>query len=69
MFFRGGKQETKQIKDSWAPYLVGVHCVAHWTNLAIQYLGDLTLIAHIEVFMMNMCGCFNHSPKKWNFKN
>jgi hypothetical protein len=27
--------------------LMGVHCVAHWTNLAIQSLGDLTLIAHI----------------------
>ncbi len=40
--------------------LMGVHCVAHWTNLAIQSLGDLTLIAHIEVFMMNTYGYFNH---------
>jgi hypothetical protein len=30
---------------------MGVHCVAHWTNLAIQSLGDLTLIAHIEVLI------------------
>lgn len=56
----GGTRITKQIKDSWVLSLMGVHCVAHWTNLAIQSLGDLTLIAHIEVFMMNTYGYFNH---------
>jgi hypothetical protein len=51
------------MKDSWSPSLMGVHCVARWTNLAIQSLGDLTLIAHIEVFTMNMYGYFSHYPK------
>jgi len=27
-------------------------------------LGDLTLIANIEVFMLNMCGYFNNSLKR-----
>jgi hypothetical protein len=63
--FQGGKTKvTKQIKDSWAPFSMGVHCVAHHTNLAMQSLGDLTFIAKIESFMLNMYGYFNHSPKR-----
>jgi hypothetical protein len=43
--FQGGKiKVTKQIKDSWAPFSMGVHCVAHCINLVMQSLGDLTLI-------------------------
>ncbi len=55
---------TKQIKDSWAPFSMCVHCVVHHTNLGMQSLGDLTLIAKIEGFMLNMYGYFNHSPKR-----
>jgi hypothetical protein len=63
--FKGGKTGmTKQIKDSWAPFSMGVHCVAHRTNLAVQSLGDLTFIAKIEGFMLNMYDYFNHSPKR-----
>jgi hypothetical protein len=43
--FQGGKKRmTKQIKDSWAPFSIGVHYVVHRTNLAIQLLVDLNFI-------------------------
>ncbi len=29
LFFRGETCVTKQIKDVWAPFSMGVHCVAH----------------------------------------
>lgn len=35
--FQGFKTKmTKQIKDFLAPFLMGVHCVIHCTNLVIQ---------------------------------
>ncbi len=60
---------TKQIKNSWAPFSIGVHCVAHHTNLAMQCLIDLTLIAKIEGFVLNVYGYFNHSPKRHEIPN
>lgn len=63
--FQGRKiGATKQIRNSWAPFFIGVHCIAHRANLAIQYLGNLILIAKIEMFMMNVYGYFNHSLKR-----
>jgi hypothetical protein len=62
--FQGGKTRiTKQIKDSWAPFSMGVHCVACRTNLVIQSLVGLVFMARIEMFMQNMYGYFSHSPK------
>jgi hypothetical protein len=29
---------TKQIKDSWAPFSIGVQYVVHRTNMAVQVL-------------------------------
>jgi hypothetical protein len=35
--FQGSKTKvTKQIKDFLAPFLMGVHCVIHCTNLVVQ---------------------------------
>ncbi len=50
--FLGGETcVTKQIKDAWAPFSMRVHCVAHWINLAVQFLSNLTLFTWLEVFM------------------
>jgi hypothetical protein len=43
---------------------MGVHCVVHRTNLAVQFLFDLIFIAHIETFMVNLYICFSHSLKQ-----
>jgi hypothetical protein len=50
--FEGGKTRvTKQIKDSCAPFSMGVHCVAHRTNLVVQCMVDLVFMAWIKMFM------------------
>jgi len=38
----------KQIHDDYAPYSIGVHCMAHWMNLAMQTLLVFPLVKHIE---------------------
>ncbi len=63
--FQGGKNRvTKQIKDFWAPFSMDVHYLTHHTNVAVQSLGNLTLITKIEGFILNMYDYFSHSPKK-----
>jgi hypothetical protein len=37
--FQGTKSGvTKQIKENYAPHSIGVHCMAHRTNLVVQTL-------------------------------
>jgi hypothetical protein len=43
---------------------MGVHCVAHYINLVVQFLKYLTFITKIEGFMLNMYGYFSHSSKR-----
>jgi hypothetical protein len=40
--------------DVWAPFSMGVHCVVHRTNLAVQSLSNLTLLVQLEVFMEHL---------------
>jgi hypothetical protein len=57
--FQGGKTNvTREIKDVWAPFSMGVNCEAHKTNLVIKSLSNLTFFSRLNVFMMNL-----HSPK------
>jgi hypothetical protein len=37
---------------------MGVHCVAHHINLAVQYLGNLTFIYKIEGFYVERVWLF-----------
>jgi hypothetical protein len=63
--FQGGETRViKQIKEAWAPFSMGVHCVVHRINLLVQYSSNLIFIAHIEAFMVNLYDYFNHSPKQ-----
>jgi len=63
--FQGGKTRvTKQIKDSWAPFSMGVHCVVRRTNLIVQSLADLVFKVWIKMFMQNIYVYFNHLPKQ-----
>jgi hypothetical protein len=61
---RGQNRSIKQIKEAWASFPMGVHYVAHRTNLMVQYLSNLIFIAHIEAFMVNLYKYFTHSPKQ-----
>jgi len=69
-FLRGETCVRKQMKDDWAPFSMGVHCVAHWINLAVQFLSNLTLFARLEVFM-EICIHIFHILQTgiWSFRN
>jgi hypothetical protein len=59
--FQGVKTRvTKQIKDSWAPFSMHVHYVAHHINVEVRSLGNFIFITKIEGFMLNMYGYFSH---------
>jgi len=60
-FSRGEISVTNQIKEAWAPFSMGVHCVVHWTNLIVQSISILTLFAQLEVFMGNLHSYFSFS--------
>ncbi len=53
-----------QIQKQLASYLLGVHYVAHQTNLTILVLRKLSLVMHIESMLESLYGFFLHSPKK-----
>jgi len=64
--FQGTKTSiTKQIHDDDVPnkYL-GIHCMAHRTNLAMQTLLNLHLVMYLENLLQTLHRYFSHSLKK-----
>jgi hypothetical protein len=49
---------TKHIKEFWASFSMGFHCIAHRANLALQSLFNLIFIARLESFMTNLLWFF-----------
>jgi hypothetical protein len=63
--FQGSRNGvTVQLQKSTAPYIFGVHCMAHRTNLAIEPLSNLPLVNKIESLCKSMHSYFLHSPKR-----
>ncbi len=63
--FQGAKIGIiKHIKEFWASFSMGFHCIAHRANLTLQSLSNLIFIARIESFMTNLYGYFSHSPNR-----
>ncbi len=56
---------TKQIHDNYVPnkYL-GIHYMAHHTNLATQTLSNLPLVIYFENLLQTLHSYFSHSLKK-----
>jgi hypothetical protein len=48
----------------YAPFLSGVHCMAHRTKLVVQALSSLSLVSKIERLLTYMHNYFTHSPKQ-----
>ncbi len=46
---------------------MGVHCVVHWINLAVQSLSNLTLFARLKVLKGNLHSYFSCFPK-WHLE-
>jgi hypothetical protein len=42
---------TVQLKENHSPFVLEMHCMSHRTNLAVQTLLQLPLVAWIEVML------------------
>jgi len=55
---------TIQLKEENAPFTIGVHCMSHGTNLAVQTLFKMGIVRKIEDVLQSLYTYFSHSPKK-----
>jgi len=49
-----------QIQHQYAPFVIGVHCITHGTNLS-----NIPLVSCIKNLLQCLYGYFNHNPKKY----
>jgi hypothetical protein len=57
---------TKQLQDQAMPYLMGVHDMAHRTNLAVKPLSNLPMVQKVEKLLQSLYSYFHASPKRCN---
>ncbi len=50
---------TIQLMNKHNPFIVGIHCMAHQCNLAMQIFSSLPLVIKIEVLFSSMYTYFN----------
>jgi len=63
--FQGSRNGvTTQMRQHMAPFMFGMHCMAHRTNLAVEPLSNLPLVAKVEELCQSMYAYFSHSPKR-----
>jgi len=55
---------TKQIFDGWAPHSMGMHCMAHKSNLAIQILSHFLMVNKIEGLLSTFYNYFCKNFKR-----
>jgi len=53
------------MKFHTTPFLIGVHCTTHKTNLTIVILSKLPLVSCIEFMIQSLYSFFAHNPKKF----
>ena len=58
---------TFQLCDFHLPYMIGVHCMAHWTNLAVQTLSEIDMVKRVEELLGSLFTYLN-SSLKWRIK-
>ncbi len=54
---------TIELMHNHAPFVIGVHCMAHRTNLIVRTLKGLNLVKKIEYVISSMYNYFIHNPK------
>ena len=52
-----------QLITKHKPFVVGVHCVAHCTNLVVQTLTNFEVMKHVEDALATPCPYFSSSAK------
>jgi hypothetical protein len=55
---------TKQINTNYACFSIGVHCMAHRSNLAFKALSTLGIVSSMKDLLQSCHAYFVHSPKK-----
>jgi hypothetical protein len=55
---------TVQLAQKYAPFSIGVHCMAHRVNLAARTLSSTEVFQSTEKLMAKAHAFFNHSPKR-----
>jgi hypothetical protein len=55
---------TVQLKEHHVPFVSGMHCMSHRTNLTIQTLSQVPLVMRIEELLQSLYSFFSHSPKQ-----
>ena len=55
---------TNKLQVFHTPYIQGMHCVAHRSDLAIQCLSDLEMVARTETLLAVLHKYFSISPKR-----
>ena len=62
--FQGSRNGvTVQMKEHVAPFMFGIHCMVHRTNLAVEPLSNLPIVGKIESLCQAMFSYFSQSPK------
>jgi len=54
-----------QVKEQIALYVLGVHSMAHQTNLIVLVFSKMNLVANIESMLQSLYAFFSHNPKKF----
>jgi hypothetical protein len=55
---------TQQLKEHDAPFMLGMHCMAHRTNLAVEPLSNLPVVSKLETLCQELYTYFSMSAKK-----
>ena len=55
---------TNKLHVSHAPHMQDMHWMAHRSNLAVQYLSNLEMVAMIEILLAILPKYFSKSPKR-----
>jgi hypothetical protein len=51
------------LRTQHAPYFIGIHCMAHITNLIMQSLSSMPMVSKLEDLLQSLYGYFFNSPK------
>ncbi len=52
------------MRTKQAPHFIGIHCMPHIMNLAMQSLFTMPMISKLENFLQMLYGYFSTSPKR-----
>jgi hypothetical protein len=65
LMFQGYRSNIiQQLKEQDAPFMLGVHCMTHCTNLAVEPLSNLHVVAKLETICQTLYIYFSMSSKK-----